>query len=65
MSDALDSEEFKAQTRPSVAEFPISEQHYAELQEQRAEMYAEYMNKIVEATQTAYDHIALMDILKK
>jgi hypothetical protein len=33
-------------------------------QKQRADEYAEYMNKIVDATQQAYENNNLMDILK-
>lgn len=63
VTDAQTKEEIDE--RPRVAVFPVSEGHYAELQDQRAQMYADYMNKVIEATETAYDHIVLMDALKK
>lgn len=62
VSDAMSAEEWN--NRPSVAEFPISQVHDKATQRHRARVYCEYMNKIAEATEQAYEQIALIDILK-
>ena len=51
-------------TRAIAAEFPISQKFDQELQEARANAYADYMNKIEEATKQAYANNQLIDILK-
>lgn len=62
VSDAMNKQEWN--TRPIVAEFPVS-QAYDELsQERRAETYRDYMNKLVEAAEVAYKQTMLCDILK-
>lgn len=50
--------------RPQLMTFPISILYAEEDQRQRAEEYAEYMNKIVDATLQAYENNNLMDLLK-
>ncbi len=62
VTDAHDNSELD--DRPSLMSFPISMLYPKEDQKHRAEEYAEYMNKIVEATQQAYENNNLMDILK-
>jgi hypothetical protein len=44
--------------------FPVSVLYPRRDQEQRAEEYAEYMNKIVRATMQAYENNNLMEVLK-
>jgi hypothetical protein len=51
-------------TRAIAAEFPVSQKFDQELQEARANAYADYMNKIEEATKQAYANNQLIDILK-
>lgn len=48
----------------TVAEFPISPRHDKDEQARRAEDYAEYMNKLLEAAEQAYEHNKLINILK-
>ena len=50
--------------RPVVAEFPVSQKFDKEVQKERADAYADYMNKIAEATKQAYENNQLIDILK-
>lgn len=50
--------------RPTLMSFPVSILYPEEDQKQRAEEYAEYMNKIVCATMQAYENNNLLDILK-
>ncbi len=50
--------------RPAVAEFSVNGAYPESVQKQRAVDYADYMNKIIEATQEAYDHNLLIDKLK-
>ena len=63
VTDALNEEDLK--TRPEVAIFPISQLYDEISQRRKARAYAEYMNKILEATETAYEQTMLVDILKK
>ena len=51
--------------RPDVAVFPISILYDAETQETRAEKFAEYMNKLAEATKIAHEQLHLVDILSR
>lgn len=51
--------------RPDVAVFPISLLYDAETQEARAEKFAEYMNKLAEATRVAHEQLHLVDILSR
>jgi hypothetical protein len=62
VTDAETNEELD--TRPIVAEFPISQKFDQESQEARAYAYATYMGKIDEATRQAYENNQLLDILK-
>lgn len=49
--------------RPRVATFPVSALHDADSQERRAKMFADYMNKINEVTETAVSQAALVDLI--
>ena len=50
--------------RPQLMNLPVSLLYPEDDQKQRAEEYAEYMNKIVNAMHQAYDNNNLMDVLK-
>jgi hypothetical protein len=50
--------------RPTVAEFVVSQAYPEDVQRARAKEYADYMNRIVEATQNAYSENLLADKLK-
>lgn len=52
-------------TRPPAAEFPISILYDENLQKKRAWAFCDYMNKLEEAKQSAYDQIHLVDILSR
>lgn len=65
VTDCVDDEELQSGKRPTIAVFPVSQLYEAQEQEYRAIQYAEFMNKINEATQKAYEQTMLMDILKK
>lgn len=62
VTDAETSEEIEQ--RATAASFPISQKFDQEHQESRAYEYADYMNKIAEATAQAYENNRLIDILK-
>lgn len=62
ITDAEDNDELD--DRPCVAEFPVSQKFDKEVQQDRAHAYADYMNKIAEATKQAYENNQLIDILK-
>ena len=64
VTDVFDDEELKSGTRPEIATFPVSTLYDAYEQKQRAEKYCEYMNRINEAKQKAYEQTLLIDILK-
>ena len=64
VTDAETVEEMEDGSHPEVAEFPISPKYPQTEQEQRANMFRDYMNKIVDATETAYQQTMLCDILK-
>lgn len=64
VTDCFDDEELHSGKRPEIARFPISQLYDAHAQKLRAEKYAEYMNRINEATQKAYEQTLLVDILK-
>lgn len=51
--------------RPKAAEFEISVMYDDEIQRVRAEKYAEYLNKLVEAARVAQEQIHLVDILSR
>jgi len=48
----------------TVAIFPISARHDEDEQARRAQDYANYMNKLAEAAEQAYEHNKLITILK-
>lgn len=50
---------------PYAATFPVNQKYDEELQWNRAEDYANYLNKLDEAAKIAYDQIHLVDILKR
>lgn len=64
VTDCFDDAELQLGQRPEVARFPVSQLYDAHAQKLRAEKYAEYMNRINEATQKAYEQTLLVDILK-
>lgn len=63
VTDAIGKDDLD--TRPVVAEFPISELYDEETQLRHARLFRDFMNKIEEAKQVAYEQTMLMDILKK
>lgn len=63
ISDAHDDAELDS--RPIAAEFPISQKFDQDLQEARAEKYAEYLNKLDEAARIAHEQTHLIDILSR
>ena len=65
VTDCLDDKELQSGKRPHVPIFPVSQLHDHREQEQRANQYAAYMNKVIEATQKAYEQTVLMDLLKQ
>jgi len=64
VTDAETIEEVNDGTRPEIATFPVTQKYPESEQEQRANMFRDYMNKIVDATETAYQQTMLCDILK-
>lgn len=60
-----DASDENLDTRPFIAEFPISEAYPMDHQLQRAKDYCRYLNKLEEAAQVAYEQTHLMDILKR
>jgi hypothetical protein len=64
VTDAETIEEVNDGTRPAIATFPISQKYPEKEQAQRADTFRDYMNKIVDATETAYQQTMLCDILK-
>ncbi len=65
ISDVHNDEELQKGKRPEIAVFPISQLYDAEEQLSRAEHYMEYLNKIQEAKQTAYNGTLLFDTIRK
>jgi len=63
VTDAYDNTDIRV--RPHAAEFPISQVFDEDTQWQRAERFAEYMNKLDEAARVASEQIHLLDILRK
>lgn len=51
--------------RPSAAEFPVSVLYDEETQRENALRYAEYLNKLAEASRVAHEQIHLVDILSR
>lgn len=65
VTDAHNDEELQKGHRPDIAVFPISQLYDREEQKSRAEHYCEYLNKIQEAKQTAYNGTLLFDTIIK
>lgn len=51
--------------RPQAVIFPVSMLYDKETQTKRARDYANYLNKLNEAAEVAYDQIHLVDVLKR
>ncbi len=64
VTDVHDDAELKKGKRPDLAVFPISQLYDEEEQRSRAEHYCEYLNKIQEAKQTAYNGALLFDTIR-
>lgn len=64
VTDVHTNDELKKGRRPDIAVFPVSQLYDEEEQRQRAEHYAEYMDRLQEAKQRAYDNELLIDIIK-
>lgn len=65
VTDCFDDAELKKGLRPHIAMFPVSQLYDRYEQENRADMYVNYLNKMQEAKQQIYEQTMLMDILKK
>lgn len=63
VTDAHDADELS--DRPEAAIFPISTRFDLDLQNERAERYAEYLNKLEEAARVADEQNHLVDILRR
>lgn len=63
VTDANDKVELE--DRPKAAIFPISLMFDQEIQETRAEKYADYLNKLDEAARVAHEQTHLIDILSR
>lgn len=64
VTDVHNDEELRKGLRPDIAIFPISQLYDEEEQRSRAEHYCDYMNKIQEAKQRAYNGTLLFDLIK-
>ncbi len=64
VTDCFDDAELQEGLRPEIARFPVTQLYDAHEQKQRADKYAEYMNRINEAKQKAYEQTLLIDVLK-
>lgn len=65
VTDVHTTEELRSGKRPDIAVFPVSQLYDEEEQRSRAEHYCEYLNKIQEAKQTAYNGTLLFDTIIK
>lgn len=65
VTDVHDDAELQKGMRPEVAVFPVTQLYDEEEQRYRAEHYCDYMNKIQEAKQTAYNGALLFDTIRK
>lgn len=63
VTDAHDETELD--DRPQAATFPISAMYDGNTQYERAERFAEYMNKLAEAARIAREQTHLVDILSR
>ena len=64
VTDVHNDEELRKGRRPEIAEFPVSQLYDEEEQNARAQHYADYLNKIQDAKQTAYNGTMLFDLIK-
>ena len=64
VTDVHDDNELQKGLRPEIAVFPVSQLYDEEEQNYRASHYADYLNKIQEAKQTAYNGTMLFDLIK-
>ena len=62
ITDANDDTDLN--TRPKAIEFPISILYDEDIQERRAQDYRDYLNKLAEAAESAYNNNQLINILK-
>lgn len=65
ITDVHNDEELRKGLRPDIAVFPVSELYDEEEQRYRAEHYVDYLNKIQDAKQTAYNGTLLFDTIRK
>lgn len=65
VTDVHNDAELQKGQRPDLAIFPVSQLYDMEEQKARAEHYCEYLNKIQEAKQTAYNGTLLFDTIIK
>ncbi len=63
VTDAHDNSELE--TRPELIRFPVSQLYCDADQKQRAEEYADAMNKIQQAIEQTYENNKLVDLLKE
>lgn len=64
VTDVHDDAELHKGLRPDIAVFPVSQLYDEEEQRYRAEHYVDYLNKIQEAKQTAYNGAMLFDTIR-
>lgn len=62
ITDAHDDNELD--NRPRVVAFPVSQVFDEDIQRRRAQDYCDYLNKLAEAAEQAYEHNKLINILK-
>ena len=62
VTDANDKSELDS--RPEAVRFPVTVLYDKELQNRRAQDYCDYLNKLAEAAQEAYEQNKLVNILK-
>lgn len=63
VTDEIDSD--PKDKRPFVASFPVDAKYPADVQLHHARQFRDYLNKIQEATEQAYEQNMIVDILKK
>lgn len=64
VTDAYDLDEANS-GHPHVAEFHVSRRHTEDEQRERAKVFTDYMNRIVEATRIAHEQTQLIDLIKR
>lgn len=62
VTDAHNSDEIKH--RPEAVTFPVSQVYDQDMQFRRADDYCNYLNKLAEAAQEAYEQNQLINVLK-